>query len=154
MISLPTLVSNYIQFNFWGIAMNILLTRRYGRLKTFLLFQLIILGMIFFPYILPYLSIWRAMIGLVTWAAPLVLYSDKIRKKLVVFALCTVTTMFVELWVAVLLPPEVIAAGVSRRLPNCSAAYTRSTTRAPHFCSRWVRCFSSASILKMSSTSR
>ena len=59
--------------------------------------------MIFFPYILPYLSIWRAMIGLITWAAPLVLYSDKIRKKLVVFALCTVTTMFVELWVAVLL---------------------------------------------------
>ena len=98
MISLPTIISNYIQFNFWGIAMNILLTRRYSRLKTFLLLQLIILGMIFFPYILPYLSIWRAMIGLITWAAPLVLYSDKIRKKLVVFALCTVTTMFVELW--------------------------------------------------------
>lgn len=77
MISLPTIISNYIQFNFWGIAMNILLTRRYSRLKTFLLFQLIILGMIFFPYILPYLSIWRAMIGLITWAAPLVLYSDK-----------------------------------------------------------------------------
>lgn len=47
MISLPTIISNYIQFNFWGIAMNILLTRRYSRLKTFLLFQLIILGMIF-----------------------------------------------------------------------------------------------------------
>ena len=61
MISLPTIISNYIQFNFWGIAMNILLTRRYSRLKTFLLLQLIILGMIFFPYILPYLSIWRAM---------------------------------------------------------------------------------------------
>ena len=74
MISLPTLVSNYIQFNFWGVAMNILLTRRYGRLKTFLLLQLIILGMIFFPYILPYLSIWRAMIGLITWAAPLEQY--------------------------------------------------------------------------------
>lgn len=57
MISLPTIISNYIQFNFWGIAMNILLTRRYSRLKTFLLFQLIILGMIFFPYILLYLSI-------------------------------------------------------------------------------------------------
>lgn len=63
MISLPTIISNYIQFNFWGIAMNILLTRRYSRLKTFLLLQLIILGMIFFPYILPYLSTWRAMIG-------------------------------------------------------------------------------------------
>lgn len=25
MISLPTIISNYIQFNFWGIAMNILL---------------------------------------------------------------------------------------------------------------------------------
>ena len=44
MISLPTIISNYIQFNFWGIAMNILLTRRYSRLKTFLLLQLIILA--------------------------------------------------------------------------------------------------------------
>ena len=131
MISLPTIISNYIQFNFWGIAMNILLTRRYSRLKTFLLFQLIILGMIFFPYILPYLSIWRAMIGLITWAAPLVLYSDKIRKKLVVFALCTVTTMFVELWVAVLLPPEVVAAGVSAQTTELQcgiyAVYDAST---------------------------
>lgn len=131
MISLPTIISNYIQFNFWGIAMNILLTRRYSRLKTFLLLQLIILGMIFFPYILPYLSTWRAMIGLITWAAPLVLYSDKIRKKLVVFALCTVTTMFVELWVAVLLPPEVIAAGVSAQTTELQcgiyAVYDAST---------------------------
>ena len=131
MISLPTIISNYIQFNFWGIAMNILLTRRYSRLKTFLLFQLIILGMIFFPYILLYLSIWRAMIGLITWAAPLVLYSDKIRKKLVVFALCTVTTMFVELWVAVLLPPEVVAAGVSAQTTELQcgiyAVYDAST---------------------------
>lgn len=131
MISLPTIISNYIQFNFWGIAMNILLTRRYSRLKTFLLLQLIILGMIFFPYILPYLSTWRAMIGLITWAAPLVLYSDKIRKKLVVFALCTVTTMFVELWVAVLLPPEVVAAGVSAQTTELQfgiyAVYDAST---------------------------
>lgn len=113
MISVPTLVSNYIQFNIWGIAMNTILTRRYSRLKTFLLLQLIIPVMIFLPYALPYLSIWRALVGVITWAAPLVLYSDKKSKKLLVFALYTVTTMLVELWVAVLLPTEVIAAGIS-----------------------------------------
>lgn len=112
-VSVPTLVSNFIQFNFWGIAMNFLLTRRYGKLKTFLLMQLIIVIIIMAPRFLPYLSIWRALFGLVTWALPLVLYADRRRKKLIVFAMCCLSTMLVEMWVSLLLPADIIAAGIS-----------------------------------------
>ena len=112
-VSIPTLVSNFIQFNIWGIAMNFLLTRRFGKFKTFLLLQPIILVIVFAPLFLPYLSVWRAIFGLFTWALPLLLYSDRLGKKLVVFVICTLTTMLVEMWISVVLPPDVIAAGIS-----------------------------------------
>lgn len=112
-VSIPTLVSNFIQFNLWGIAMNFLLTRRFGKFKTFLLLQPIILVIVFAPLFLPYLSVWRAIFGLFTWALPLLLYSDRLSKKLVVFVICTLTTMLVEMWISVVLPPDVIAAGIS-----------------------------------------
>lgn len=112
-MSVPTIISNFILYNAWGISMNCLLTRRFSKLKTFLLLQPIIVVIMYAPLCLPYLSILRALLGLVTWYVPFLLYSDRIRKKFLVFAMCTLSTMLVELWVSVLLPKDVIAAGIS-----------------------------------------
>lgn len=116
-VNLFTFFVGFIHYCIWMSAMDHVLTHRFRR-RTMLLLELLWYPVIYSVQVLvlPYLSILRAMGGLLTLGIPVAfLYRDRFSRRLMVLVTVLATTLLVEVVVAFIFPSPILEEGLARQ---------------------------------------
>lgn len=116
-VNLFTFFVGSIHYCIWMSVFNHVLTYKFNR-RTMLLLELFWYPAIYSiqVLVLPYLSILRAMGGLLTLGIPVAfLYKDRLSRRLMVLVIVLATTFVVELVLALIFPSEILEEGLARQ---------------------------------------
>lgn len=116
-VNLFTFCVGFIHYCIWMSALEHVLTHKLSR-RTMLLAELLWYPVIYSVQVLvlPYLSILRALGGLLTLGIPVAfLYKDRFSRRVMVLVIMLATTLLVEVILAFIFPSQILEEGLARQ---------------------------------------